>query len=502
MTQNLVFHQKIPKEWKERETLRDKGQFWTPDWVAEAMVSYVIKDTDLVFDPGTGTGAFLKALKNVEKTRRIKFYGIDIDQEVLKEEIYKDPLCLVELRDFIKNPPKNKFKAIVGNPPYIRHHRIDNETKIFLKTLSKRITGSVIDGRAGYHIYFLMQALHLLKENGRLAFIMPADTCEGTFAEKLWVWIIKNFCLECVVTFSEMATPFPTIDTNAVIFLIKKAAQKKEIYWVRANEAYSKDLYSFISSEFKNLEQNTLNVTKRDIEEAIETGLSRPQQINNNFKYHLRDFAVVIRGIATGANEFFFLTKEQARDLHIPQNFLKPAVGRTRDISGNIITKMDIEELEKKGRPTLILSIDKPEDELPETVKNYLRKGVLLGLPDRPLIKQRRPWFKMENREVPPLLFAYLGRRNSRFIKNEAGVLPLTGFLCVYPKRKNKDYVDALWEILNNPETLKNLQLVGKSYGSGAIKVEPRNLEKLPIPDHLVEKYSIKRQQEKLDNFK
>lgn len=501
MSQSLMLRQKIPKEWKERETLRDKGQFWTPDWVAEAMVSYVLKDAELIFDPGTGTGAFFKALKNVDITRKIKFYGIDIDQEVLKEEIYADPLCLVEIRDFIKNPPPQKFKAIVANPPYIRHHRIDSETKIFLKMLSKRITGNVIDGRAGYHIYFLIQALNLLEESGKLAFIMPADTCEGTFAKKLWDWIIKNFCLECVVTFNEAATPFPTIDTNAVIFLIKKDVQKKEIFWVRANEAYSKDLYNFISSDFKKLEQNTLNITKRDIEEAIETGLSRPQQINN-FKYYLSDFAVVMRGIATGANEFFFLTKEQANDLHIPKGFLKLAIGRTRDISANIITKSDMQELEKKGRPTLILSIDKTENELPETIKDYLKKGILLGLPNRPLIKQRKPWFKMENREVPPLLFAYLGRRNSRFIKNVAGVVPLTGFLCVYPNRKSKDYVDALWEILNNPDTLKNLQLVGKSYGSGAIKVEPRNLEKLPIPDHLVEKYSLKRQQEKLDTFR
>jgi hypothetical protein len=46
------------------------------------------------------------------------------------------------------------------------------------------------------------------------------------------------------------------------------------------------------------------------------------------------------------------------------------------------------------------------------------------GLPKRPLISTRRPWFKMEQREVPPILFAYLGRRNTRFILNEAGILP------------------------------------------------------------------------------
>ncbi|MFM6348281.1 MAG: Eco57I restriction-modification methylase domain-containing protein, partial [Dolichospermum sp.] len=101
---------------------------------------------------------------------------------------------------------QKKFNAIIANPPYIRHHRIDEKMKQFLRELFISITGFTIDGRAGYHIYFFVQALKLLNKNGRLAFIMPADTCEGIFAQKLWQWITKNYCLECVVTFHENAT--------------------------------------------------------------------------------------------------------------------------------------------------------------------------------------------------------------------------------------------------------------------------------------------------------
>jgi len=487
----LEHHQTIPKKKKEREKLRDKGQFWTPDWIAKAMISYVIKDTDLIFDPGTGTGAFFRALKMLDKNKKIKFYGIDIDSKVLQERIYEDPLCNVELRDFLKNPPNRKFKSIVANPPYIRHHRIDKETKSFLKQLSKRITGISIDGRAGYHIYFLLQALQLLEKNGRLAFIMPSDTCEGTFAKKLWVWITKNYCLECVVTFDENATPFPTLDINPIIFLIKNITQKKEIFWVRVNKMNIDDLTYFLKSDFKDTKFENLYITTREISEALRTGLSRHQHFNNNFKYYLSDFATVMRGIATGANNFFFLTRKQAEELKIPNEFLKLAIGRTRDVKGDIITMEDIKELEKRSRPTLLLSIDRPKDKIPKNILDYLHEGEKLGLPTRALIKQRKPWYKMEKREIPPLLFAYLGRRNSRFIKNEAGVVPLTGFLCVYPKQSEKEYIDNLWKILNHPSTLQNLRLVGKSYGSGAIKVEPRNLEKLPIPENLVRKYKL-----------
>jgi len=231
-------HQKLPNDWNEREILRDKGQFWTPKWVAEAMVAYVAEDTDLVFDPATGRGAFFEALLKLNK-RNVSYFGTDIDPEVLTDEIYNQDKCFVEERDFIKNPPQRKFKAIIANPPYIRHHRIDEETKIHLKQLSRSITGHSIDGRAGYHIYFFIQALSLVEKDGKLAFIMPADTCEGKFAKNLWKWISEKFCIEGVITFDEKATPFPNVDTNAIVFLIKNAKPQLTLQWVKANEAYS-----------------------------------------------------------------------------------------------------------------------------------------------------------------------------------------------------------------------------------------------------------------------
>ena len=92
-----------------------------------------------------------------------------------------------------------------------------------------------------------------------------------------------------------------------------------------------------------------------------------------------------------------------------------------------------------------------------------------------------------KKRDVPDFLFAYLGRRNMRFIENQASVLPLSSFLCVYSKSKDKAYLDKLFYVLNHPSTIENLRLVGKSYGGGSLKVEPRSLQRLPIPDHLAE---------------
>lgn len=482
-------HQTLPTTWADRETLRDKGQFWTPSWVAEAMTAYVAAGADLVFDPAAGRGAFFEALLRLN-IPNASFFGTDIDGEVLTDDIYKHDRAFVEKRDFIKNPPQRKFKSIIANPPYIRHHRLDNETKSYLKQLSARITGKAIDGRAGYHIYFLIQALSILEPNGKLAFIMPADTCEGKFASNLWQWISQNFCIECVITFDENATPFPNVDTNAIVFLISNKKPEKQLFWVKVNTAYSTDLLDFISLGFNLQKFESLDITNRSLKEAIRTGLSRPPQLHNGFKFHLSDFANVMRGIATGSNEFFFLTSQQVRELNIPMEFLKRAVGRTKDVNESVLTVNDIEQLDRNSRPTFLLSINK-SDQFPESVTNYIKIGEELGLPNRSLIQQRKPWYKMEKRKVPPLLFAYLGRRYTRFIKNEAEVLPLTGFLCVYPVNNDADYIESLWQALNHPDTLENLKLVGKTYGSGAIKVEPSNLNRLPIPDHIVEQFNL-----------
>lgn len=199
-----------------------------------------------------------------------------------------------------------------------------------------------------------------------------------------------------------------------------------------------------------------------------------------------------MRGIATGSNEFFLLTKKRAKELEIPEEFLIPAISRTRDVNGATITKQTLLELEKKGRPTLLLSPDgRRLEDFPIKVQEYLLKGEKKGINKKTLIATRSPWYKMEQREIPKFLFAYLGRRNARFIKNEAGVVPLTGFLCVYPKSNDTGYVEKLEEILKHPDTVENLSLVGKSYGGGAIKVEPRALENLPIPEYLIKKFGL-----------
>lgn len=491
---------KIPRSWIKREALRVKGQFWTPDWAADFMAAYVLQDKpDRLLDPALGGGVFFHAAKRYAATRGfdVALFGRDIDKNILIEAknsgLSDADLRNVEIRDFVLDPPVETFPAIIVNPPYIRHHRMTATQKEQLRGFARTATGREIDGRAGLHVYFLIRSLLALAPGGRLAYIVSADICEGVFSSALWQWICSRYRLDAVVAFAPEATPFPGIDTNALVFLIGNEDPATTFTWISCREPKADELIHCLSGNTSRT-YTGIDVYPRIVSEALETGLSRPPAENVTHMYRLGDFASVMRGIVTGDNDFFFMTQSKAKELGIPDSLFVEAIGRMRDIEGDSVALEDIRRLEASGRPTRLLRINGvPFDDLPLAVQRYLREGEEKGLPEKTLIKTRRPWYRMETRQVPPIMFAYLGRRNARFIRNLAGVVPLTCLLCVYPKETAPDFIDRLWKVLSDTRTVENLRKVGKSYGSGAIKVEPRALERLPLPDDLVRAEGLER---------
>src|SRR5262245_29175140 len=230
--------QKLPSDWAAREALREKGQFWTPQWVAEAMIAYCLAGgAENIFDPAVGAGAFFIAAKKKagQKHRQIHLFGAELDRDALRQAesngLPARDLERVVTGDFVLRPPNKRFPAIVANPPYIRHHRLSASTKESLRAFSLELIGKELDGRAGLHIYFLLRALQLLADGGRAAFIAPADTCEGVFAGTLWQWITSRYRLDAVVTFRPEASPFPNVHTNPIILLIRNARPAAHFLW-------------------------------------------------------------------------------------------------------------------------------------------------------------------------------------------------------------------------------------------------------------------------------
>jgi adenine-specific DNA-methyltransferase len=490
----------LPASGPIREALREKGQFWTPDWVADAMVSYVLGDgAKSLFDPAVGAGAFFSAARRIKKGLQLTdLHGSELHEAALTEArqngLSEGDLADVVLGDFLERRFGRKFPAIVANPPYIRHHRLSSELKERLRHYAIKRIGFALDGRAGLHIYFLLRALELLETGGRLAFIVPADICEGIFARPLWNWIIAHYRVDAAINFASEATPFPGVDTNPLILCLSNNPPQTHFTWSRVLKSAPDEFINWFANGFPQSAPNDVACIRREVSEAVATGLSRPPFSTQADGCRLGDFARVMRGIATGDNDFFLFTNERRKEFGLEKRWFVRVVGRTRDCPSSILDGQVLEELDTKSRPTWLLNLDAtPMDSLPVTLRDYLRKGEQIGLPERPLISTRKPWFKTEQREVPPILFSYLGRRNSRFILNTAGILPLTGFLCVYPHSHRIRDAELLWRALNHPATLEHLRFVGKSYGDDAIKVEPRSLEDLIIPNLVLGEFNIEK---------
>ncbi|MBU6408974.1 MAG: N-6 DNA methylase [Verrucomicrobia bacterium] len=498
-TSSAIEHsfQPLPTNWIGREELRGKGQFWTPDWLAKIMAAWVTeKQPATLFDPAVGPGTFFSAARAAGYTGH--FDGFELHEAVFadgeKLGLTRNDFNRIHIADFLSSRFTRTFPAIISNPPYIRHHRLDEKRKSELKTIAERVLGFALDGRVGLHVYFLLKSLEHLSPAGRLAFVLPADVCEGISSRALWNRLCERYRLEAILTFDECAAPFPKVDTNAMVFFMSHSAPCRHLKWLRVKERDVESvLHSLLDAKNGQDAGKAVDCQERELPEALDTGLSRPPRPVASRGIPLSHFARIVRGIATGANEFFFFTREQVKTLGLSPRFFIRAIGRTRDCRGDVLRPSALDQLDLAGRPTWLLNLDNtPKEQLPASLRSHLESGEQQQFHRRSLIQSRRPWYKMEQRTPPPILFAYLGRRDCRFILNEAGVVPLTGFLCIYPWDTNREAVRRLWRALNHPDTQQNLAFAGKSYGGGAVKVEPRQMDTLEIPEPVLREVGLK----------
>jgi tRNA1(Val) A37 N6-methylase TrmN6 len=486
-----------------REILQHRGQFWTPGWVARAMASYVLENgATRVFDPAVGAGALLLNARRVSPHRRLQLAGFEIDPVVLalagEEGFTKADLSHITIASYLSNAQLPQEDAILCNPPYIRHHRLDEAIKLVLREELGHWLRVKLDGRLGLHAYFFLRSLQQLRQGGRLAYITSADLYEGKSSHAIWTAIAARFRIDGVVTFETEATPFPTADTNPVIVLIAAEDPARQYRYIRVlklcrgslEKAIRRIPHPLPSDGFEGL-----FIQNRNVAEHLEFGIARPRLAPRDKTIPLGCFIRCMRGIGTGANNFFLLTESTLRSLGLPRDFFVRAVARTRDVPTDELTQKTLADLTKAGRPTWLLNLHGYAlENLPVPIRDYLAYGMKQGLTNRPLIKQRPIWYWVEQRVSPPFFFAYLGRRHVRFIRNKAGAHALTGFLYVYPQSEYSSpmALEILWQCMKDPKFLCHLELVAKTYGGGALKVEPRALERTPIPIAVVEPLLLK----------
>jgi adenine-specific DNA-methyltransferase len=190
--------------------------------------------------------------------------------------------------------------------------------------------------------------------------------------------------------------------------------------------------------------------------------------------------ARIMRGIATGANHFFSLSQAEVDEWGLEDRFLRPCLTKAQQVPGLDFTHEDFESLRRANKKVWLLHCTAAPS---FAVAAYLREGERRGLHQRYLTHHRTPWYAPEQRDVAPVLVTVFGRAGLRFVLNRAEVWNLTACHCVYPNFDDPTLLSALMAYLTSPLAAEKLALELRAYGDGLLKVEPRDVLRLPVLD-------------------
>ena len=102
----------------------DLGQVFTNKSVAQYMASLLNKkQCGTLLDPCFGAGVFIDAALAQGFSNIV---GYELDEALFDSVRKKYPNLELNNQDFLKASTVNKFDAIIMNPPYIRHEKIDD----------------------------------------------------------------------------------------------------------------------------------------------------------------------------------------------------------------------------------------------------------------------------------------------------------------------------------------------------------------------------------------
>ena len=165
-----------------------RGGFYTPKKIASFMLKWAINGNSnaSILEPSCGDGVFLEEIKeNGFKYDQIT--AIEFDKiEVKKASAIKLKKAKVLNEDFHKfcNNSNEKYDIVIGNPPYIRFQYFDSEQQKEASTIFDR-ANLKYSKLTNAWVSFVVGASLLLKENGKIAFVLPAELLQVSYANQL-----------------------------------------------------------------------------------------------------------------------------------------------------------------------------------------------------------------------------------------------------------------------------------------------------------------------------
>ena len=279
---------------KENTTQRKlRGGYYTPQKLADYITKITLKDKKKILEPSCGDGSFLKSIKNILDNNDYNIEKIDAI-EYIEEEANKSKRILKNINNanvtnddfynFYVNC-KDKYNLIIGNPPYITYHDMDDSQREFLK----KSFSTCNNGRFDYCYAFIEASLKTLKNRGKMVYLVPCSIMTNKFAGDLRVklskYITEIYDYRTIKIFSQALT-------SSVIIVCENLTNKSDLKYHLVKEN------TIFEIERKKLTDAKWSVTRDD----------------NNIGVKFSDFFEVKNSVATLLNEAFIFKEYERRD--------------------------------------------------------------------------------------------------------------------------------------------------------------------------------------------
>ena len=460
-----------------------RGAFFTPAPVARFIADWAVcAPTDAVLEPSCGEAIFLH-----EAGRDGRHIGPLIGVELHADSAAKAQRTLraegipatIETGDFFLREPDGLYDAVIGNPPYVRYQDFSGEARARSRAAALRAGVSLTGLASSWAAFTVHSALHL-KPGGRLGLVLPAELLTVNYAANVRQFLMDHFASVGLVLFIERV--FPGVLEEVVLLLADGFDPSGQGGTDHCDVFQVQDAAGL--SEFAVARRWTppTKSAKWSAGMMPAAALAAYAEVTGDAGFSvLEDWGDTTLGMVTGNNKFFALSSERVAELGLkPSDLIPLSPPGSRHLRGLTLSHAGVDALAASGSATWLF---RPGDRPSTAAKRYIAMGEATGVDTAYKCRVRSPWWQVPYLRPADLLLTYMNADTPRLTTNRAGVHHLNSVHGVYLHPDfRKDGMDLLPLASLNSVTLLGAETVGRAYGGGMLKIEPREADYLPVP--------------------
>lgn len=464
-----------------------RGAFFTPEAIAAYLAAWAVRDPgDTILEPSCGEAVFLLAaasrLTTIAGARvdwSAQLHGVDLHAEsvdaasrTLGQRGYGGTLSH---GDFFEFQPDSRYDVILGNPPFIRYQEFSGVARA--RSLEAALAQGVrLSGLASSWAAFVVKAAHHLADGGRLALVLPAELLAVGYAAEVRRFLLSRFSKLKLIAFEERV--FPGVLEDVVLLLAEGTggAESFELH-------QTKNAATLQAGAEKWQPYAPAAGAKWTPALVAASAFSEYEKLSASACEDLAAWGRTYLGAVTGNNKYFSIGEDEAAKLGLGRNDLvRISPPGSRHLRGLTFSDASWSASAKEGARVHLFY---PADEPSSSAQKYISRGEADGVGRAYKCRMRAPWWRVPLVEVPDLFLTYMNHDRPRLVANEARVHILNSLYGVkLQAARRKVGMELLPLACLNSVTLLGAEVVGRSYGGGLLKLEPREADTLPVPSY------------------